>query len=108
MPDNELAGAVLSTKLAATVVENLPERGTLELCFVVDSRCIPFVLNLDLLLKERRRRNLTIRWHRAIKQLASLSNIRVTFIWSPGSQNPADLNSKLHNDVSDIINSEFW
>ena len=108
MPDNELAGAVLSAKLAIVTVNSLPERGDLELSFIIDSKCTAFVLNPELLIKERRRRNLTIRWHRAIKQLASLPNVSVTFIWTPGTQNPSDLNSKFHNDASSIINSNFW
>ena len=108
VPDNELAGAVLSAKLAICTVNSLPERGDIDLSFIIDSKCTAFVLNPDLLLKERRRRNLTIRWHRAIKQLAAQPNVNITFIWSPGSQNPSDVNLKFHNDTSSIINSVFW
>ena len=56
----------------------------------------------------RRRYNLLVRWNRGIRQLASNSKIDQLFIWTPGCQLPADLNSKPTKHLEKVLNSDFW
>ena len=65
--DNELCGYLLATKFALSTMKSLPERPTtLSVSFITDSRCNAFTINPELLIKDRRRRNLTVRWHMVI------------------------------------------
>ena len=34
--------------------------------------------------------------------------LRIKFIWLPAALNPADFNSKLHNNLNDIVNADIW
>ena len=70
--------------------------------------CNAFTINPELLIKDRRRRNLAVRWHRVIKEISAELGITLLLVWSPGVQNPADLNSKVHPNIVQILNCDTW
>ena len=81
---------------------------TLSVLFITDSRFNAFTINPELLNKDRRRRNLTVRWHRVIKEISAEPGVTLLLVWSPGVQNPADLNSKVHPNIVQILNGDTW
>ena len=101
---------MLEARLAETVVKATPEKPPgLKVILVTDSQCTGHSHSVDFRFTERRRRNVGIRFHRAIRRLHTQNDhMEVVLVWLPGSHNPADLMSKAHVDVDVAINSSFW
>ena len=108
--DNELLGSLLEAKMAETVIKSIPEKPSgLKLILITDSQCTGHSHNSNFRFTERRRRNIGIRFQRAIRRVHNQNNlIEVILVWLPGPLNPADLMSKAHADVDIAINSSFW
>ena len=43
-----------------------------------------------------------------IKEISAELGITLLLVWSPGVQNPADLNSKVHPNIVQILNGDTW
>ena len=109
VPTNEMLSAVLAVKFTEFILSTLPEVPDKFLVTQVgDSTCTAFPLNPELIIKERHKRNLVVRWNRSIHRIAASHNVDQLFVWSPGVQNPSDLHSKAHNKIPEVLNSSFW
>ena len=108
--DNELLSSLLQARLAEVVVKATPERPPdVKTVLVTDSQCTGHSHSVDFRFTERRRRNSGVRFHRALRRLHTQNdNMVVLLAWLPGIHNPADLISKVHEDVDAAINSTFW
>ena len=108
--DNELLSSLLQARLAEVVVQATPEKPPdVKTVLVTDSQCTGHSHSIDFRFTERRRRNAGVRFHRALRRLHTQnSNMEVLLVWLPGVLNPADLISKVHEDVDTLINSTFW
>ena len=50
-----------------------------------------------------------MRFSRSLRSLHSDNdNVEILLMWMPGKDNPSDLASKIHENVSHILNSSFW
>ena len=110
VPTNEMLSAVLAARFKEFTLSTLPEMPDKFLVTQVgDSTCTAFSLNPDLIIKDRRKRNLVVRWNRSIHRVAArYNNVEQLFVWTPGLQNPADLHSKAHSKIPEVLNSHFW
>merc|ERR1711888_197467 len=81
----------------------------ISVAFILDSQCTCLTINPALSQKERRRHNVRVRTHRNLLNLSALFNgILIELYWSPGSHNAADLSSKIHTNLSKVLNSNFY
>ena len=66
--DNELSGGLLASRLMSSVDESLPEiPDDLVISFIGDSQCTAYSHNPEFVQKDRRRRNLSVKWSRTIR-----------------------------------------
>ena len=107
--DNELSASLLEARLAEVVVGSIPEKPpSLRVALITDSQCTGHSHNDEFSFAERRR-NIGVRFHRSIRRLhAQNDSLEILLVWLPGVNNPADLISKVHEDVDVAINSSFW
>ena len=110
VPDNELCAFLLNMRHLECILESLPEvNSELIATLITDSKCTAYTVNPLLNIKDRRRKNLTVRIDRKIRRImAAWPALKMIFVWSPTSQIPADLNSKAHSNVAEILNSVKW
>merc|ERR1711867_177681 len=102
---------LLGTRVTQYMLETLPEDPVTKIsfAFILDSQCTCLTLNPALNQKERRRHNISVRTNRNLLNLSSLfTGINVEFYWAPGSENPTDLSSKVHNNLSKILSSSYY
>merc|ERR1711867_335592 len=102
---------LLGTRVTQHMLEVLPEDPVTKpsVAFILDSQCTFLTLNPALTQKERRRHNISVRTNRNLLNLSALfTGINVELYWAPGSENPADLSSKVHNNLSRILNSSYY
>ena len=107
--DNELAGTLLAMKMAEGIVRSIPEPPkSMNLVLLTDSQCTAFALNPSFCHKERRRKNLAVRFHRVLRRVHNQLGQPILLAWIEGLMNPADLVSKEHCPIVDVLNGEFW
>ena len=88
-------------------IPDLPEN--IPFVFLGDSQCTAHTLNPAHLKVDRRRRNILVKLHRVFRRIhCTYPSSEIMFVWADGSENPADLNSKSHNNLLEIVNGEFW
>ena len=111
VPDNEQGSLLLGTRVVQHMLESVPEppKEKVSVAFVLDSQCTCLTLNPSLSQKERRRHNVCVRTHRNLQNLSAMfGGILIELFWAPGSFNPADLSSKIHANLSTVLNSSFY
>ena len=111
VPDNELSSLVLGTRVTQHMLETVPEDPVVKVsvAFILDSQCTCLTINPALSQKERRRHNICVRTHRNLLNLSALFNgILIELYWAPGGHNAADLSSKIHSNLSKVLNSKFY
>ena len=104
-----MLSSVLAGKFTEFTLSTLPEVPERFLVTQIgDSTCTAYSLNPELIIKDRRKRNLVVRWNRSIHRIAANHKVDQLFVWSPGAENPSDLHSKAHKNLPDVLNSTFW
>merc|ERR1711867_351337 len=101
---------LLGTRVTQHMLEVLPEDPVTKpsVAFILDSQCTCLTLNPALTQKERRRYNISVCTNRNLLNLSALfTGINVELYWAPDSENPADLSSKVRNNLSKILNSSY-
>ena len=108
--DNELQGSLLAGKMAEQSLEglsNLPD--DLVIAFLGDSQCTAHTLNPTHVQQDRRRHNLVVKVHRVMRRIHMRYPARkMLFVWGPSELNPADLNSKSHPNLLEVVNGTMW
>ena len=108
--DNELLSSLMASRLAETVHASFPEPVSgIKCVLITDSRCTAYAHNEGFSHTERRRRNIGVRFQRSIRRLHAENNeLPVILCWGRTHTNPADLVSKMHPDVDQILNGDFY
>ena len=104
--DNELLSSLQSNRLAEVVHGSLPEPVSGIKCVLITDSCsTTYAHNEGFSHTERRRRNIGVRFQRSIRRLhGENSGLPVILCWGRTHTNPADLVSKMHPDVDQILN----
>ena len=105
-----MLGSLLESRLTEVVVGSIPERPPgLRTALITDSQCTAHSHSDNFNFTERRRRNIGVRFQRSLRRLHSKNdNMEILLVWLPGSENPSDLASKVHDDIDVVINSSYW
>ena len=108
--DNELSASLLNSRQAEVVVRSIPEKPkALRVVLITDSQCTAHCHSDRFCYTFRRRRNVGVRFSRSLRRLHSENdNVEILLMWMAGKDNPSDLASKIHENVSQILNSSFW
>ena len=108
--DNELAASLMASRMAEVVHDSLPEPVPGVKCVLItDSQCTAFCHNDSFNHTERRRRNLGVRFQRSIRRLHNEhDSLPVILCWGRSETNSADLVSKIHPDIHEVLNSSFY
>ena len=108
--DNKLLSSLMASRLAEVVHASLPEAVPGVKCVLItDSKCTSFAHSEGFNHTERRRRNIGVRFQRSIRRLHNENNeLPIILCWGRSHTNPADLVSKMHPDVDQILNSNFY
>ena len=81
---------------------------SLHVVLITDSQCTAHCHSDRFCHKIRRRRNVGVRFSRSLRRLHSENdNVEILLMWMAGKDNPSDLASKIHENVSQILNSIF-
>ena len=111
VPENELCALALNSKQVLriiTTIRLLKDR-TFIITFITDSTCTAHSMNPNLLIKERKKRNMVMNINRNARKILEINpEVTIMFVWTKGTKNPADLNSKKHVNLVDICNSDMW
>ena len=97
---------LLGGKMAEQTIKAIPDLPeNIPFVFLGDSQCTAHTLNPSHFQVDRRRRNLLVKLHRVFRRLhCTYKTIEIFFVWTDGGQNPADLNSKSHPNLLEIVN----
>jgi len=108
--DNELSGMLLGGKMAEQTIKSIPDLPEcIPFVFMGDSQCTAHTLNPAHLQVDRRRRNILVKLHRVFRRIhCTYPSSDILFVWAEASENPADLNSKSHKNLLEIVNGKFW
>ena len=108
--DNELSSMLLGGKMAEQTIKSIPDLPEgIPFVHMGDSQCTAHTLNPAHLQVDRRRRNILVKLHRVFRRIhCTYPSSDILFVWAEGSENPADLNSKSHPNLLEIVNGQFW
>ena len=108
---NELSASLLGVKLVKCTYESIPTREVppgLQCVLVSDSQCTCYAHAVTKVHDDRARKNLSVRFHRQLRELHAQTGGDILLTWRPGIENPADYVSKRHVGLAGILNSSFW
>ena len=96
--------------MAEVVHASLPEAVPGVKCVLItDSKCTAFAHSESFNHTERRRRIIGVRFQKSIRRLHNdNSEFPIVLCWGRPHTNPADLVSKMHPDIHEVLNSDFY